>query len=72
MYSGNSIQLISENEDIAFNLPVEGTSGSQYDFGAKNSNMSYKFMDIHLEAETPKAILEFVYSLSPNFESIKS
>jgi len=74
-YNGDAIQLMSENEDIAFALPMEGTSISQDDFvipeSSKNSDLAYKFIDFLLEPENAKANMEFVYYLSPNLAAQK-
>ncbi len=75
VYNGDAIQLISENEDIAFALPEEGTSISQDDFvipeSSKNVDLAYKFIDFLLEPENSKDNMEFVYYLSPNLEAQK-
>lgn len=75
VYNGDAIQLINENEDIAFTLPAEGTSISQDDFvipeSSKNVDLAYRFIDFLLEAENAKDNMEFVYYLSPNLEAQK-
>lgn len=75
VYNGDAIQLMNENEDIAFALPVEGTSISQDDFvipeSSKNTDLAYKFIDFLLEPENAKDNMEFVYYLSPNIEAQK-
>ncbi|HNX22466.1 MAG TPA: spermidine/putrescine ABC transporter substrate-binding protein [Spirochaetota bacterium] len=75
VYNGDAIQLMSENPDIAFALPEEGTSISQDDFvipeSSKNTDLAYKFIDFLLEPENAKDNMEFVYYLSPNLEAQK-
>lgn len=74
-YNGDALQIMGENEDIGFALPVEGTSISQDDFvipvNAKNINMAYRFINFMLEPVNSKENMEFVYYLSPNKEAQK-
>ena len=75
VYNGDAIQLMSENEDIAFALPEEGTSISQDDFvipaSSGNTDLAYSFIDFLLEPENAKANMEFVFYLSPNIAAQK-
>jgi len=74
-YSGDALQLMDENENLAFAIPVEGTSIAQDDFvipkDAKNLDLAYKFIDFMLEAENAKENMEFVYYWSPNNAALK-
>ncbi len=70
VYNGDAMQIIAENEDLAFAFPEEGTSISQDDFvisaDSKNTDLAYKFIDFLLEAENAAANMEFVSYMSPN------
>jgi len=74
-YNGDALQLMEENEDIGFALPLEGTSISQDDFvipvNARNPELAYRFIDFMLEPVNSKENMDFVYYLSPNKEAQK-
>lgn len=74
-YSGDALQLMEENENLAFSIPAEGTSIAQDDFvipkDAQNAELAYKFINFMLEAQNAKANMEFVYYWSPNSKALK-
>ncbi len=74
-YSGDALQLMEENENLAFSIPVEGTSIAQDDFviprDAQHVDLAYKFIDFMIEAENAKDNMEFVYYWSPNSAALK-
>lgn len=71
-YNGDAIQVINKNSDIAFALPVEGTSIGQDNLvipvKAKNPVLAYRFIEFILEPENSKTNMEFAFNLSPNRE----
>lgn len=75
VYNGDALQIMGENDDIDFALPVEGTSISQDDFvipvNAGNTEMAYRFIDFMLDPVNSKDNMDFVYYLSPNKEAQK-
>jgi len=75
VYNGDALQLISENSDLAFATPAEGTTLSQDDFvipaTAKNVELAYRFIDFMLDPENSKINMEFVYYLAPNIPAQK-
>lgn len=74
-YSGDALQLMDENENLAFAIPLEGTSIAQDDFvipaDAPNMELAYKFIDFMLNEENARSNMDFVYYWSPNSAALK-
>ncbi len=69
-YSGDLIQVMSENPQIAIFIPEEGSSLSTDEFvipvKARNEELAYKFINFFLDAENCRRNIEFVKYLAPN------
>lgn len=69
-YSGDIAQIMEDNEDIAFAVPVEGTSIFCDDFaipkGAKNIDLAHAYINFFHRPEVAAANIEYIYYLCPN------
>lgn len=69
-YSGDALQIMQNNPDIDFMLPVEGTSlwmdSIVIPKDAKSKELAYKFIDFLLDANNGKINAEYVQYATPN------
>jgi spermidine/putrescine transport system substrate-binding protein len=69
-YNGDALQLIEQNDRLAFAVPREGTSISVDDLvipvTAPNADLAYRFIEHLLEAEVSAKNMEFISYLAPN------
>lgn len=69
-YSGDIAQVVEDNEDIAFAVPVEGTSIFCDDFaipkGTKNLELAHAYINFFHRPEVAAANIEYIYYLCPN------
>lgn len=74
-YSGDALQIMSQNEDIGFALPKEGVELWIDSFvilkNSENKDLAYKFIDFFLDAQNAKENAEFVQYATPNAEAFK-
>jgi len=69
-YSGDVFQVMEENENIKYAIPMEGTTISCDNMvilkGSKNVDLAYTFINYMLKPEVAAANIEYVYFLAPN------
>ncbi|MBQ6474235.1 MAG: extracellular solute-binding protein [Victivallales bacterium] len=69
-YSGDLVQVVSENEHVEFVIPREGCLMSCdmlcIPFTAKNLDLTYKFINFIHKPENAKTNIEFTEYLCPN------
>ena len=69
-YSGDILQAMEENEDVAYVVPEEGTSIASDDMvipkDAKNAELAHAFINFIHEPEVAAQNMEFVWYLCPN------
>ncbi len=69
-YNGDILQVMPENEDIAFIVPKEGTSMSSDDFvipkGAKSSDLAHAWIQFFHDPQVAAENSEYVQYLCPN------
>lgn len=69
-YSGDIAQIMEDNEDIVFDVPVEGTSIFCDDLvipkGAKNLELAHAYINFFHRPEVAAANIEYIYYLCPN------
>ncbi len=69
-YSGDIFQLMSENDDIKYVIPHEGTTISCDSMvilkDSKNIDLAYAFIDYILKPEVAAENIEYVYYIAPN------
>lgn len=69
-YSGDIMQIMEENEDIAYVVPSEGTSVALDEIailkGARQPQLAHAFLNFVHEPENAARNIEFVYYLCPN------
>ncbi|OQA29320.1 MAG: Putrescine-binding periplasmic protein precursor [Verrucomicrobia bacterium ADurb.Bin345] len=74
-YNGDILQVMEENEDIAFAVPQEGTSISCDDMvipkSAKNVELAHAFMNFLHDPEIAAENTEYIYFLCPNSSSYR-
>ncbi len=72
-YSGDVMQGMEENEDIAYVIPKEGTSLYSDDMaipvGAENAELAHAFINFLHEPENAASNTDFVWYLCPNTAS---
>ncbi|MBN1423156.1 spermidine/putrescine ABC transporter substrate-binding protein [Candidatus Fermentibacteria bacterium] len=72
-YNGDILQVIEENDDIAYSIPVEGTSIASDDMvipkDARNPDLAHAFMNFLHDPEVAAENTEFVAFLCPNMGS---
>jgi spermidine/putrescine-binding protein len=69
-YNGDALQVMEENEDIGFVLPVEGST-LWIDFlaipkNSENKELAHKFIDFLLDAKIALTNAEYVQYATPN------
>ena len=74
-YNGDIMQVMTENENISFFIPEEGTSFS-YDgmvipSSAPNPDLAYKFINYMLDPAVSAENMNFTSYLSPNAPAVK-
>ena len=69
-YNGDIFQLMTENDDIKYVIPQEGTTLSCDIMvilkGSKNTELAYKFINYMLRPEVSAENMEYVYFIAPN------
>ena len=69
-YSGDIFQVMEENESIAYEIPVEGTTISCDSMvilkDSKNTSLAYAFIDFLLRPEVAAENIEYIYYMAPN------
>ncbi len=74
-YSGDALQLMNENPDMAFAVPVEGCGITSDDMiipiNAAGNDLSYKFINFILEPKVSADNMNYVFYLAPNTEGQK-
>ena len=69
-YNGDALQVMENNPDIKFFLPLEGTSLWMDNIvmlkSAKNKELAYKFIDFLLNSEISKRNTEYCCYATPN------
>lgn len=74
-YNGDILQAMDENEDLAFLVPVEGTSIASDDMvipaGADQVELAHAFINFIHDPDNSAENMEYVYYLSPNVEGQK-
>lgn len=74
-YNGDILQAMDENEDLAFLVPVEGTSVASDDMvipaNADQVELAHAFINFIHDPANSAENMEFVYYLSPNLEGQK-
>ncbi|MCL2480113.1 MAG: spermidine/putrescine ABC transporter substrate-binding protein [Spirochaetaceae bacterium] len=69
-YSGDVFQVMEENENIKYAIPLEGTTISCDNMvilkDSKNIDLAYTFINYILRPEVAAANIEYVYFLAPN------
>lgn len=74
-YNGDILQAMDENEDLAFLVPVEGTSLASDDMvipaSADQVELAHAFINFIHDPENSAENMEYVYYLSPNTEGQK-
>ena len=72
-YSGDIIQAMDENQEIAFAIPEEGAMMScdvvAMPATAKNTDLAYKFIEFLHTPEIAAKNIEYVYYLCPNSDA---
>lgn len=68
-YSGDVFQLVEENENIVYAIPIEGTTISCDSMvilkSAKNKELAYKFINFILTPDVAAKNMEYVYYVAP-------
>ncbi|MDD3051483.1 MAG: spermidine/putrescine ABC transporter substrate-binding protein [Candidatus Cloacimonetes bacterium] len=74
-YNGDALQIMEENSEIGFVLPVEGSTlwidSMVILKNAENKDMAYEFIDFILEAQNAKENAIYVSYATPNIEAFK-
>ncbi len=74
-YSGDAIDAMSENEDLRYSVPKEGTNlwfdTMAIPQNARNVKNAEKFIDYILEAKNAAKIVDYIGYSSPNNEAVK-
>ncbi|MDX9801628.1 MAG: spermidine/putrescine ABC transporter substrate-binding protein [Spirochaetia bacterium] len=69
-YSGDIFQVMEENDKIAYEIPIEGTTVSCDSMvllkDSKNIDLAYAFINYMLEPEVAAENIEYVYYIAPN------
>ena len=69
-YNGDIYQVMEENDDILFGIPIEGTTLSVDEMvileSSQNKELAHDFINFLLDAEIAAQNTNYVYFLSPN------
>ncbi|MBF0235058.1 MAG: spermidine/putrescine ABC transporter substrate-binding protein [Desulfamplus sp.] len=72
-YSGDIYQVMSENKDIGYAIPKEGTTLASDNMvilkTAKHTELAYKFINFMLDGKVAAENIEYIYYLAPNKEA---